>query len=102
MSLSKLIRKRDSLPIATAIPATSATQTGKYAGTVARVATVAVARPKERKHAPMTNQAVTAVMGWLASIEETDPETIDYVLTQCRIEPDALDYFLWRASGGDE
>ncbi len=44
--LSVLIQKRDTRKAATAIPAISATQPRKEAGTVARIATVAVANPK--------------------------------------------------------
>ena len=47
MTLSNLIRKRDTGSIATAIPAISATQPKGEAATVARIATVAVANPKE-------------------------------------------------------
>ena len=47
MTLSALIRKRDTGNLATAIPAISATQPKGEAATVARIATVAVANPKE-------------------------------------------------------
>lgn len=47
MTLAALIRKRESRKVATAIPAISATQTGGAPGTVARIATVAVANPTE-------------------------------------------------------
>ena len=49
MTLSSLIRKRDTGGIATAIPAISATQPKGEAATVARIATVAVANPPEAK-----------------------------------------------------
>lgn len=98
MTLSKLIRKRDSLPIATA---TTATQTGKYEETVARVSTVAVARPTDRKQAPMNSKEEKAVMGWLESIDERDNQMIQRVLTRCQEESEALAYFLWRAARGD-
>ena len=45
MILSALIRKGGLWKVATAIPATDATEEGKMAGTVARIATVAVASP---------------------------------------------------------
>ena len=38
-----------------------------------------------------------AIRGWLSFIEETDTEMIDAVLDQCRNDPDARKYFLWRA-----
>jgi hypothetical protein len=52
MTLSALIRKRDTRNLATAIPAISATQPKDEPATVARIATVAVANPKEEKTAP--------------------------------------------------
>ena len=52
MTLSALIRKRDTGNLATAIPAIPATQPKGEAATVARIATVAVANPKGEKTAP--------------------------------------------------
>ena len=52
MSLSTLIRKRESLAIATATPATFATHQAKVQPTVASVATVAVANPREDQSEP--------------------------------------------------
>ena len=49
MTLSSLIRKRDTGSIATAIPTISATQPKGESATVARIATVAVANPPEAK-----------------------------------------------------
>ena len=37
------------------------------------------------------------VLDWLHRIEETDPETIECTLEACRMDIDALDYFLGRA-----
>ena len=48
MTLAALIRKREA-GVATAIPAISATQKGGTAGTVAEIATVAVASPQNAK-----------------------------------------------------
>lgn len=103
MSLSKFIRKTYAESVSTAIHATSATQPNLGAGSVARIATVAVAvanRP-ERKRAAMTTQEESAVMSWLASIEESDTQMIQAVLTKCQEEPEALAYFLWRTTGGN-
>ena len=47
MSLIDLIRKRSPAPTATVIPATFATQPSEEDGTVAKVATVAVANPED-------------------------------------------------------
>ena len=52
MTLSALIRKRDTGNVATAIPAIFATDGRDSGATVARIATVAVANPKEEKTAP--------------------------------------------------
>ena len=160
MTLSSLIRKRDTGSIATAIPAISATQPKEEAATVARIATVAVANPKQgqtafpanagagdtatasrwwlihfrdldpvemivsppathaeilERHpdalaaepltptirqpsAPMTANEETAIRGWLALIEETDPATIAEVIAQCHRNADARDYYLLRAT----
>ena len=47
MSLAELIHKKRSVAVATAIPAIPATHAQELTGTVARIATVAVASPKE-------------------------------------------------------
>ena len=39
----------------------------------------------------------TAIRTWLSFIQETDPALINEVLDKCRSNPDALNYFLWRA-----
>jgi len=68
LTLSALIRKRDTGNIATAIPAISATQPKGEAATVARIATVAVANPTEAK----TANAVTS-WGWLLHFADREP-----------------------------
>ena len=58
MTLSALIRgKRKSCEVATAIPAIPATDGQERARTVARMATVAVAKPSERKVSPRSTAA---------------------------------------------
>ena len=47
MKIANLIRKRPREAVATAIPATSATELGSRVAAVARIATVAVAKPDE-------------------------------------------------------
>lgn len=116
MTLSTLIRKRDTGNLATAIPAISATQPKGGAAAVARIATVAVANPKEEKTAPpakvgagdtapasqlavpMTADQEQAVRAWLALIEETDPAIIDDVLHRCRHDAECRYYYLGRAA----
>lgn len=62
--------------------------------------------PVIREHKPeiikTLSEAMTAdeenlVLKWLMRIEETDPVIIDFVLSKCRMDVDALDYFLGRA-----
>ncbi len=77
MTLSALIRKRDTGNLATAIPAISATQPKGKAATVARIATVAVANPKEEKTAPPAkvspDDTATASRWWLIHYPDRDP-----------------------------
>jgi hypothetical protein len=54
MSLLSNLREKRKERVATAIPAISATQAKGGAATVARIATVAVANPKEERTAPPT------------------------------------------------
>lgn len=77
MTLSALIRKRDTGNLATAIPAISATQPKGEVATVARIATVAVANPKEEKTAPPAKvspgDTATASRWWLIHYPDRDP-----------------------------
>lgn len=45
----------------------------------------------------MTADDEKAIRAWLAYIGETDPATIDDVLTKCSNHTDARDYFIQRA-----
>lgn len=77
MTLSSLIRKRDTGSIATAISAIPATQPKGEAATVARIATVAIANPKEEKPAPPAivgaGDVATASRWWLIHYPDRDP-----------------------------
>ena len=77
MTLSALIRKRDTGSLATAIPAISATQPKGEAATVARIATVAVANPTSGKTAPPAKvgagDTATASRWWLIHYPDRDP-----------------------------
>ena len=69
MTLSALIRKRDTRNLATAIPAISATQPKGESATVARIATVAVANLPKAKAAtpdPATEARRQRVLAMLA------------------------------------
>lgn len=48
--------------------------------------------------APLTASEETAILAWLALIEETDPATIAEVIGQCQRDADARDYFTGRAA----
>lgn len=87
MTLSALIRKQEN---ATATVATPATHKEARTGTVANVASVAVANQ-------LLAEEETAIRAWLAHIEETDPATIADVLAKCAANPDARAYFLEQA-----
>lgn len=77
MTLSALIRKRDAGNLATAIPAISATQPTREAATVARIATVAVANPREDKTAPPAivdaGETATVSRSWLIHYPDREP-----------------------------
>lgn len=45
--------------------------------------------------------AKVAIEAWLTSIDEDNPELVRDILTKCRLDPDSLEYYLWRAAGGD-
>lgn len=67
MSLTDLIRKSEPLPVATAIPATRATDSGAQQGNVAVIATVAVAKAKAQEPEPVearTDAAAPHVARW--------------------------------------
>jgi len=101
MTLSALMKKGGLCAAATAIPAIAATEEGEKAGTVARVATVAVANPPSEKStptAPMTADEESAIRAWLAHIEENDAAIIAIVLGQCRADVDARGFFIRQAA----
>ena len=70
MTLSALIRKRDTGNLATAIPAISATQLKGKAATVARIATVAVANPQTVRAANEPDKTVR--YAWLIHFVDRD------------------------------
>ena len=89
---------------ATVTPAAVATPKGNHGPSVATVATVSVARPESKKHdgetrlsRPLSTGEEQAVRRWLDHIHETDHDTIEMVLEQCRTDPEAKAYFLKRA-----
>ncbi len=104
MTIADLIRKPKVRSVATAIPAISAisaTQHNEAAGTVARIATVAIAIPTERQTIHVARKVGAndeiRIRAWLTYIGETHQATIDEVLTMCATDPAALAYYLMRA-----
>jgi hypothetical protein len=87
MKLSAMIRKRE---IATATVATPATQEGLEGGTVAKVASVAVANQ-------LLAEEESAIRGWLAHINETDPAKIADAIAKCRCDSKTRLYSLEQA-----
>ena len=59
----------------------------------APVAGLAEIGPQE----PLTSKELVDVRRWLYRINETDPDTIEMVMEQCRTDPEAKAYFLKRA-----
>ena len=95
MSLAELIRgKSTSDQSATATVATFATHKPKNALTVASVAGVAVAKPKEAVSEPLSADEEKSLRRWLRSIRETDPRMIAALLDQCHRDMAARTYFL--------
>ena len=86
MKLADLIRKNESVGVATATRATFATQRDESGGTVAGVATVAVANADE-----------TRIRAWLAHIGETHQPIIEEVMEMIATDPAALAYYMKRA-----
>lgn len=80
MTLSALIRKRDARNVATAIQATSATQPKVEATTVAGIASVAVANPREEKtvRSPKVGagDTATAFRWWLIHYPDRKPVVV--------------------------
>jgi len=97
MTLSALIRKGGLAKLATATPATVATEGAVKTVTVAKVATVTVASPPQPAASCMTAEEEAAIQVWLAHIEETDSAEIQSVLDECHADPEARVYYLVRA-----
>ncbi|SFN03330.1 hypothetical protein [Nitrosomonas communis] len=90
MSLVDLIRKSKNIKIATA------NYREESKGTVAEIATIAIANTTEPK--TDTDSNLEVIRTWLFSIRE--PEEDHYhVLNKCRNDPKALEYFLKHARG---
>ncbi len=90
MSLADLIRKRPSVGVATAIPAISATDEQGSAGTVARIATVAVARLRDDETDTLPDPAAEARRQHALAMLAQHPGTRYAVLTDTEADPEAV------------
>lgn len=50
------------------------------------------------RHLIRTRDAESRIRAWLAHIKETDPGVIDEVLGKCSADPEALAYYMTRAT----
>ena len=89
LTLAALIRKRESGKPATAIPATSATEGGNKPLSVARVATVAVANPRDDETDPLSPAAEARRQRVIAMLAD-NPGVRYAVLTDTDTEADAV------------
>lgn len=90
MALSALIHKNKSEHLATLTVATIATQDTETRPTVAKVATVTVANPRESKTAPLSIADRQKLLAYLDAIGETDQASIDEYLTECGKDAETL------------
>lgn len=82
------------------VPATGATDATQEKGgelTVAKVASVSVARTPESDVNQFSDGDKQDVLACLESIDETDPEVVSEVLHRCESDPEARDYFVIRS-----
>ena len=92
MTLLEIIRKKK---FATATDATVATDEPLLVPSVAKVASVAVANPTHEK---ITQIEIEQIRAWLHKIGEPEEDHF-LVLDKCRIDPEAMQYFLRHARG---
>ncbi len=90
MSLADLIRKRPSVEFATAIPAIPATDGQGNTGTVARIATVAVATPRDDETDTLPDPAAEARRQRVLEMLAQHPGTRYAVLTDTEADRDAV------------
>ena len=89
MTLSTLIRKGGLAKVATATPATLATQGAVNAGTVAEVASVAVAKPRDDETDPLIPAAEARRQRVIAMLAD-DPGLQYAVTTDADADPEAV------------
>lgn len=97
MSLSNLIRRKSKKEwVATVTVATVATVSPSLSSSVAKVATVTVAKSPQDQP-PLTTNEEAAIWAWLARIEETDPVIVAEVMERCQRDAEARAYFIGQA-----
>jgi hypothetical protein len=89
--LADLIRKRKPKEVATAIPATSATQHGNKKGKIAKIATIAVASSQTHKPEGPTSDTQQKIrrLKVLTMLEE-NPDTQRAIYTDTHSDPDSV------------
>ena len=100
MSLSNLIRRKSKkegvATVTVATVATVATVSPSLSSSVAKVATVTVAKSPQDQP-PLTANEEAAIWAWLARIEETDPVIVAEVMKRCQRDAEARAYFIGQA-----
>jgi hypothetical protein len=57
---------------------------------------------RREPNALMTADEEEAIRAWLAMIDESDPETIANLLTECQLDSEAREYFLQRSREAEQ
>jgi len=90
MTLAVLIQKGGLRRVATAIPATDATEEGRKAGAVARVATVAVATPSNQQVGALSDPAAKARRQPVLELLATNPTARYALVTDLESDPERV------------
>ena len=97
MPLLALIKKGGLANAATLTPATIATHGANQTVSVAAVDGVTVTAHPETNFYPLTADEESKILAWLAHINETNQETIDFIISNCRIDLRGRLYLLKRS-----
>ena len=104
MSLLSKLREKQSGKFATATVATFATQPSIEAATVAKIARIAVANPRNAEttihRASSHTPEELEVLAWLGAIGEHDPLVIAETIDKCRAQPCQHFQFFGRVTAG--
>jgi len=98
MKLANLIKGSPSrVQVATATPATFATDPARLNTAVATIATVAASNPPDSQMGEFSGAEELMVRKWLRAIGETDPALIDQSIYYCRTDSRSKQFFLSQA-----